>query len=353
MSISNSIKAFLLKRITSKKQLDCPALIENIIFLRYDRIGDMIISTPVFREFKKKFPNANLIVLASSTNKDVIKYNPYVDEIYLNNKYNFLSDFPALLSLRRKKIDVAIEFDHSVVPHAILRLKIIKPKFIVSVQKDGRYGVKGEKLKLYDHYSNKNDTEHAANRWMKTLEIFDIYHSFQKYDIHIDHLRKKRAKDFCDNLQSDYLVGFNFEGAVKGKKIDFLDFKIISNELFRTNKKIKFLIFCHPIKYSFYENKLKNSGIENAHLTYKTESILDLAAIVRRLSLVISPDTSIVHVASTFNIPIISVHERNPNSFNLFKPTSKISHTVFSNDTKSLKGYDIDKLIETAKKILR
>ena len=49
-----------------------------------------------------------------------------------------------LVKLRKKKFDVCVEFDHSVIPHAILRLNIINPKIVISVSKEGRYGVKGE-----------------------------------------------------------------------------------------------------------------------------------------------------------------------------------------------------------------
>ena len=60
------IKAYILRKITSKSSSDFDFhKTSNVLFFRYDRIGDMIISTPVFRELKKAKPNIKISVLAS------------------------------------------------------------------------------------------------------------------------------------------------------------------------------------------------------------------------------------------------------------------------------------------------
>ena len=107
-----TIKSKLLNFFTTKKNLDFE--IKNaskVVFFRYDRIGDMIITTPVFRELKIAAPQVKIIVLASKTNQEVLRNNPYVDEIITNFKNNLLGDFFSLLKLRLQKIDVCIEFD--------------------------------------------------------------------------------------------------------------------------------------------------------------------------------------------------------------------------------------------------
>ncbi|MDC0597140.1 hypothetical protein OAP43_05215 [Candidatus Pseudothioglobus singularis] len=62
----------------------------------------------------------------------------------------------------------------------------------------------------------------------------------------------------------------------------------------------------------------------------KTKSILDVAALIKHQDLVITPDTSIVHIASSFNIPIVTIHENNWDSHQLFSPTSEYCRTFFS-----------------------
>ena len=118
MSIKNQIKAYILRRLTRKNSIDFDIKkAKNILFLRYDRIGDMVITTPVFRELKLVYPDINIIVLASKDNQGVLANNPYVDKVFINHKNNLLSDLLLLLKLRKQKLDVCVEFDHSVVPH--------------------------------------------------------------------------------------------------------------------------------------------------------------------------------------------------------------------------------------------
>ena len=87
--------------------------------------------------------------------------------------------------------------------------------------------------------------------------------------------------------------------------------------------------------------------------SYKTASILDVAAIIQNLQLIITPDTSIVHIASAFNIPIVSIHEKNNDSYRLFAPKSQHSKTVFSEFSDRLDGYNIDNIIRDSMDLLK
>ena len=79
------IKAYILRRFTRKKSIDFDIRrAKNILFLRYDRIGDMVITTPVFRELKLFIPEIKITVLASKANQSVLTNNPYVDDVFVN-----------------------------------------------------------------------------------------------------------------------------------------------------------------------------------------------------------------------------------------------------------------------------
>ena len=78
------LKAWLMRWLCNKAKVKfSPAQINSILVLRYDRIGDMVVTTPLFRALKKGFPDAEFCVLASQTNAAVIRNNPYIDQIYV------------------------------------------------------------------------------------------------------------------------------------------------------------------------------------------------------------------------------------------------------------------------------
>ena len=325
------IKAYLLRLFTKKNQSTFRvADSKKVLILKYDRIGDMIVTTPIFRELKKSYPDISISVLASNLNKDVIKYNPYVEKIYTNYKNNLLFDFGRLLILRWKRFDVCIELEHSVIPHAIFRLKIINPKRIISIHKDGRYGVKGNELEIYDFLTKKETRRHFGEIWLNTLSFFDIKYSSNKYDIFLSSIERNRAKTFSKSIKTKIKIGINLEGSFKEKQIRPDDLEKICVSIKQKFQDITIVILSHPIRREKTKMMISNMNLEGVIVSYDTKNILDVAALINELDFIISPDTSIVHIASAFNKPIVSIHENNELSYTLWHTTSSVSKTIFS-----------------------
>jgi len=346
MTLSRVVKAKILKLAGTKKPVDFDLKnAKKILFFRYDRIGDMVITSPVFRELKLAYPQVKITVLASKVNKEVLINNPYIDQIVVNHKNNFISDLPSLLKLRQQQFDVCVEFDHSVLPHAIIRLRIINPKKIISIKKDGRYGLNGNELSLYDIYIEKQKKSHFSDIWLNVLKPLNIVPKSNKYDLFINDEHRIQAQKFIKQYSTKFLVGINLKGAVKGKKIRFSELYQICERLYKEDKNIQIIILSAPNNFKEFGKKVKRMGLNYVEMSYETKEILSVAALISQLNLIITPDTSIVHIASAFNKPIVTIHEDNRDSYKLFAPTSKLNRTVFSESKNSLNGYSLDLLL--------
>jgi ADP-heptose:LPS heptosyltransferase len=354
MTLSKNFKAYLLKKLTNKKPVNFDLKdSKNILFIRYDRIGDMLISTPVFREFKLAYPNTNVIVLASEVNKDILLNNPYIDKVIINFKNNLLRDIFSLLRLRKLNIDACVEFDHSVVLHAIIRLRIINPKKIISVQKFGRYGVSGDDLEMYNIYTEKKKNCHFRDIWLDTLKPFGIITKSNKYDLFINNTQEEKALNFLKQFQSKCKIGINLEGAVKGKKINTNELIEICEGIKKINQSAHIIILTHPNNLLKVSRMVGQLSLNYISTSYKTDTILDVAALVKNLNIIITPDTSIVHIASTFDKPIVSIHENNMDSYELFSPISSLHRTIFSPLTKGIEGFDVTRVIEFSNELIK
>ena len=354
MSFSKNIKAFLLRKLTNRRSVDFDIKdIKNILLLRYDRIGDMVITTAVFRELKLAYPNCNISVLASKANKDVLVNNPYIDQIIINYKNNLFADLFSLLKLRKQKIDVCVEFDHSVVLHAIIRLRIINPKKIISVVKDGRYGLTGDELLMYDYYTEKPKNTHFRDIWLKTLTPFGVKPKSNGYDLFYSDNQEKSALNFLKQYSSGFLIGINLEGAVKGKKIQKTELAKICRGINNVNDNIQIIVLARPNDLQRVSKIVKEMGLNYVVPSYKTKTILDVAALIKNLDIVITPDTSIVHIASVFDTPIVTIHEENQDSYQLFSPISSLNRTVFSPKKDSIDGFDVAKVIEFSNELIK
>jgi ADP-heptose:LPS heptosyltransferase len=353
MSVSMRIKAYILRRFTRKKSINFNIKnAKNILFFRYDRIGDMVITTPVFRELKLAYPEINITVLASKVNQSILLNNPYVNEVFTNHKHNFFIDLPILLKLRRRQFDVCVEFEHSVIPHAILRLMIIKPKKILSVIKEGRYGVNGNELKLYDYFTKKPKDAHFRDIWLGLLEPFGINPKSRDYDLFVTNEQNIIAQKFVKQFPSKFLIGINLEGAVKGKKIESSELFQICQGLNDQTKNIQIIILSAPDNFQSAITKVKQMALNNVEVGYKTDRILDVAALINHLDLIITPDTSIAHIASAFNKPVVTIHENNQDSFHLFAPISSLNRTVFSKSKSDINDFSVVLLLQYCSELI-
>jgi len=354
MKSKKKLKAYLLRLLTKKKNLPFNLKkSKSVLILKYDRIGDMLVTTPIFRELKNAYPNISISVLASEENKDVIRYNPYIDKIYTNYKNSILKDLPTLLKLRKRSFDVCFELEHSVIPHAIIRLKIINPKKIISIHKDGRYGVKGSELKLYDYCTKKDKKSHFGKIWLDTLFFFGIKPSSKKYDFFLSNIERDRAKNFVSSAGNKIKIGINIEGSFPEKSIQKKELEEICNGLYSHFRDIVIVILASPNKISNIKKMTSELGLDFVIPSYTTETIIDAAALVEKLDLIITPDTSIVHIASSFDKPVVSIHENNKDSFRLWSPSSTLSKTIFAKSSYGLFDYSVNDIVKSATDILK
>ncbi len=77
----------------------------NILVIQMAKMGDMICTTPLFRSIKQKYPNARVIVMGNSVNKELLVGNPDIAEYIIYDKNNF---WRILRQIRGLHLDVGI-----------------------------------------------------------------------------------------------------------------------------------------------------------------------------------------------------------------------------------------------------
>ena len=84
----------------------------RILVTRTDRIGDLVLTTPLFKILREKFPGAHLAALVFLEHREVVEGNPYLDEVILYDKKGsergLLGQWQFSRKLRGKKFDAVI-----------------------------------------------------------------------------------------------------------------------------------------------------------------------------------------------------------------------------------------------------
>jgi ADP-heptose:LPS heptosyltransferase len=84
-----------------------PGPIRKILFVRLDRIGDVVLSTPAFGALKKHFPGAELTVLLRSSTRGLLEQNPHVDRILTVDRAGEFAN--VIRQLQAERFDLLID----------------------------------------------------------------------------------------------------------------------------------------------------------------------------------------------------------------------------------------------------
>ncbi|MEE8425547.1 MAG: glycosyltransferase family 9 protein [Elusimicrobiota bacterium] len=103
-----SVGAIRLFYGASKNAAEPPKDPKNILLLRTDRIGDLIVSTAAIRAIRKRFPEAHLAVVCSNKNLEVLANSPDIDEVHPLSRAGV---FGLLLRLKKTPWDLAVDLN--------------------------------------------------------------------------------------------------------------------------------------------------------------------------------------------------------------------------------------------------
>ena len=80
----------------------------SVLVIRPDRLGDVVLSTPVYASIKKSFPHLRVSALVSHSNVPILTNNPNVDEIVSFDSKNLGA---IIKKIRRKRFDVVFNIN--------------------------------------------------------------------------------------------------------------------------------------------------------------------------------------------------------------------------------------------------
>lgn len=85
---------------------------KNILIIRTDRIGDVILSTPLIQVARQANPHAHIVFMTRPYTKDIVIGNPYLDEVLIYDKdkahKSVLATLLFAFKLRKHRFDIAL-----------------------------------------------------------------------------------------------------------------------------------------------------------------------------------------------------------------------------------------------------
>ncbi len=294
--------------------LDLERPVKILFDQKENLIGDMIVNTVAFRALKQAHPRWSVQVLAGPVNREVIRSNPHVDKIH-----EFTGWWPAIRALRRERFDILYFHKNRLALRDFLLLRYAGARVNVGRNKS--------RLRLFD-YSIDAATKTEVDRFAAFLELLGVADVDRRYDFPLTGAELSRGAAWIAGLSGTPVIAFNRYGHRRGKLFSRTRAMQLIREIAHRYEQAAIVLLCSPATKSETLSMQNELGLPNVHTAAATRTIRDSAAIIYHADLVVTPDTSIVHIACAFDKPQICVY-RDRGEWSLWRPMSERAIVLF------------------------
>ncbi len=290
---------------------DSPVITKDsrILFIRLNRIGDALVTTPLLKEIKEQI-GCKVFLLAGNQNYFIFENAKLADEIivYRKNVHGIRSLIKMINTLQ---LDAIVDLHDDISTTVSYLIAFSKCKY--------KFGLRKGNFKLYTHTVPKIDPSkfHVVDRVLEFKKLFGLNVNSGElnivYEPKVESVRS--VSDYLKNhfAAKKFLVGINisagsdarFWGASKFSRI------IESLKLYDVN-----LILLCSEKDLESAAQIASAGIP----IFYRPTFDEFCAMLPFLNFLITPDTSIIHVASAFKLPMFGLYVHFQTSDKIWTP---------------------------------
>jgi len=271
---------------------------KRILIVRPDRIGDVVLSTPIPREIKKTFPDAFVAVYLRNYTKDIYLNNPFVDEIITNDfdDKSFWSFLNNAKELRKYKFT-----------HALMLLPTEYMNYLLFFAGiPFRVGV-GHKLYQFLTFTKYVDRKkyiplrHEADYCMDLARKIGVNAEDLNSEIYLTNIEKLKVKEIREKLLNGkkYLIGIHSTSGNSAPNWKVGEYLKLINKLL-LNSEIRVVVTDNKIPDGL--QNIENVVYPNVNKNLR-ESMLNFAS----LDYLVSASTGPMHIAAALKVKTVSM----------------------------------------------
>jgi lipopolysaccharide heptosyltransferase II len=301
----------------------------KLLIIKISSIGDVILSSAALRAIREKFnpsttfrvDNYKISFLVGEESKDLLIGCPYIDELLISDFKNKDKGLSGLLKLgkqlRKKNFDIVIDLQNNRKSHILSGLSLALNRYGYDNRKFGfllNHRIRDEKPKL-----------DPVTHQFRILKMLDI----DLKDPHLELWPSAKDELYIDEfLKSQWLsphqklIGINLSASSKWVSKNWPGQRVIKlcEELARRD--IRLVITGTQKDLEIAQTLLnKVEDIKPINACGKT-TINQLACLIKRCNVYISPDSAPLHIAAGMSVPFVA----------LFGPTDPIRHLPLAKD---------------------
>lgn len=277
---------------------------KKIIIKSSNWIGDTIMSTPAINCLRENFPNAQIDVICRPWVKEVLKNNPDINNIFIEEK-GIIKNYPLITQIRTAKYDLGVLFPNSF--SSALMLWLAGVKNILGYNRDGRGLLLSKKIKPTKEILEQHQVEYYYNLVKQICEkdvpkklILNLENESKLF---IDDLLKQKGIN-----ENDFVVGIN-PGAFAGSAKRWYPERFAKVGDYMVEKHNAKIILVGTDKEKPLADKVEEfSQFKNNYFNFAgTLNLQQHLCLLNKLKLFYTNDSGSMHMASALDIPIVAI----------------------------------------------
>jgi ADP-heptose:LPS heptosyltransferase len=333
--------------VASAKQPDWAARPHRVLYLRHDKIGDMIISTSLIDAIAQSHPTITLDVLASPANAPVLEGNPNVSSVIVWDKARPSGYARLFRNLRRERYDAVVDC-MILAPSTTTLLLMLATGAAHRVGIGGRLNdyaltVRVPPASFGTHHIERSAV--LATAFGVRLDEVDWRPRIYLSENELDHAEQQWDGEKAETLDRSRRMLINISAGMPIRRWPDERFIQLIEHLRSAAPEMNVVLISAPAESDRAIRIAADGGARYA----PTPNVRHALALVATTDMLVTPDTSIAHAASAFAKPAVILFESGKEA--LWGRYGIPGRNVVS-DEKSLSTLPIDRVIEAVDELV-
>ena len=306
---------------------------QNILVINLMHIGDLMLTTPVFRTLRANYPQAKITLLADKKLANLVVHNKWLDECLLLDKKGADNSLPAFLrfirKVRSKKYDLVINLHRN--ERAAALAAFSGAKRIVGYSKPGFSLFFSQVMqnpsiahhfgwgpgKMLPPYKYVPGWKHQVDAHLEVLEKAQLIDHRDDGGLEMwlpEEAEARAAKLWQENFApEDKVIALNIGASWLTKRWCDEYFAQVADYFLMKGYGIAF--FGGPMDLTIVENalsKMQCKDREKIKIFTGKVSLAELAALLKRCCLFITTDSGPMHIGVAQNVPVLTMFGASP-----------------------------------------
>jgi ADP-heptose:LPS heptosyltransferase len=308
----------------------------RVLVIRDDGIGDLIVSIEILRAIAEASPTITLDLVASPQNAPLARTLTFVNEVFVHKRQFLLRAWPLWRRLRRNRYDAVVD-----ARVAVRNVNVQTTCLLLSTGAKWRIGLAGRgNDRVYTHKIEVSNLPHWTDHVVALAAPFGVAPDSRDW-------RPRIPMSADDRAEADRV----WRGVGEGRPRVLVNISVGHPERWWPPE--RFVPVLAQLRMRLPKATIMLAGMPKDQETAERLaapvdgqavplSLHRVIAVVATADLLISPDTSITHAASSFQTPTLTLQRKDTGHWSPYKTPGGV---VFSDSPKNITALPADRVV--------